>query len=83
MIKNKLLIISGVNRSGKSLIAPIVSSFKSIESFVVNNNYERLLQMAYCQKVSSKFFNFYFKIMSENMMHDQFMGRNVNIKSND
>ena len=83
MIKNKLLIVSGVNRSGKSLIAPILSSFKNVEPFVVNNNYERLLQMAYCQKVNPKFFNFYFKIMSENIMHDQFLGRNVNIKFND
>ena len=83
MIKNKLLIISGVNRSGKSLIAPIMSSFKTVEPFVVNNNYERLLQMAFCKKVSPKFFNFYFKIMSENIMHDQLMGRNINIKSSD
>ena len=62
MIDGKLLIVSGVNRSGKkSLIAPIVSSFKNIEPFVVNYDYERLLQMAYCKKVNPSFFDFFFK----------------------
>lgn len=83
MINNKLLIISGINRSGKSLIAPIVSSFKNIEPFVVNYDYERLLQMAYCKKVSPSFFDFFFNKMSEKMMHDQFNGRSVSVKIKD
>ncbi|WP_440677322.1 hypothetical protein [Candidatus Pelagibacter sp. HIMB1587] len=83
MIDSKLLIVSGVNRSGKSLIAPIVSSFKNVEPFVVNYDYERLLQMAYCKRVNPSFFDFFFKKMSEKMMHDQFNGRNVSIKIKD
>ena len=83
MIKNKLLIISGINRSGKSLIAPIVSSFKNIEPFVVNYDYERLLQMAYCKKVNLHFLDFFLKKMSENIMIDQLNGRNISIKSKD
>lgn len=83
MIKNKLLIISGVNRSGKSLLAPIVSSINNIQPFLVNYNYEQLLQMFYCKKVDKNFCNFFFKKMSINLMFEQFMGRNTNIRLND
>ena len=45
MIDTNYLFIDGMSRSGKSSIAPVISSFKRVEHYKDRSTYERFLMM--------------------------------------
>jgi hypothetical protein len=78
IIDANYLFIDGMSRSGKSSIAPVISSFKRVEHYKDRNTYERFLMMYESGDLSKQGFKYLFE--SDLLMDIWFsmMGRDVN-----
>ena len=72
------LFIDGMSRSGKTSIAPVISSFKRVEHFKARATYDRYLMMYQSGDLSKQGFKYLFE--SDLLMDTWFsmMGRDVN-----
>jgi len=72
------LFIDGMSRSGKTSIAPVISSFQRVEHFKARATYDRFLMMYECGDLTKQGFKYLFE--SDLLMDTWFsmMGRDVN-----
>lgn len=82
-ISKKTIIISGTNRSGKSLISPIVSSLKNVNHFIFNYDLERVLQLNFLKKIDNKSFFYLFNKFASNVIYEKAIGRTINMIKDD
>lgn len=78
IIEANYLFIDGMSRSGKTSIAPIISSFENVEHYKVRATYDRYLMMIESGNLSKQGFKYLFE--SDLLMDVWFsmMGRDVN-----
>ena len=82
-ISKKTIIISGTNRSGKSLISPIVSSLKNVNHFIYNYDLERVLQLNFLKKIDNRSFFYLFNKFASNVIYEKTIGRSINMIKDD
>ena len=79
----KIIIITGMTRSGKSLLCPIISSLKDSEQFFFNTIAENILQMHYMKKINFNVADHLIKKTINECIYDKILGRNLNTKKSD
>lgn len=78
-----LIIISGLTRSGKSLICPIISSLQNCEKFELNYNLEKLMYLRYNKKISHEIFSYLFNYNINQDCYNLKISRKVNFRYDD
>jgi len=82
-ITDNLIFISGITRSGKSILCPIISSFKKTENFILNSNAELLLAMLHTFLIDKKVGKYLIKSSFNEILYNLAIGRNINLKKTD
>ena len=78
-----IVIVTGITSSGKSLIAPIISSLKSSEKVMFNFLLEQIPMLNYIGKMDDDTAEYLLKYSIDNMIYDERIGRNTNFRFND
>ena len=78
ILKANYLFIDGMSRSGKTSLAPVISSFEKVEHFKARATYDRFLMMYESGDLTKQGFKYLFE--SDLLMDVWFsmMGRDVN-----
>lgn len=79
----KIILITGLTRSGKTLLCPIISSLKNCEQFFFNTVAENISVMHYMRKINSDIAEYIIKRTINENIQDKLLGRNLNNKKND
>jgi len=80
---NKFILITGLTRSGKTALTPIISSMKNCEQFFFNTIVENLLIYNHLKLIDNKISkNLIIRALNEEV-YDKIYGRNLNNKKND
>ncbi len=79
----KIILITGLTRSGKTLLCPIISSLKNCEQFFFNTISENVSVMHYMKKINFNTANYIIKKAINENIQDKLLGRNLNNKKND
>ena len=79
----KLIIISGQQRSGKSTLSKIISSFEGPINNRIDFFLDSLLSLKRINNITNKVFQEIFKIYLNNLIIDSHYGRNFNLKKNE
>lgn len=79
----KIILITGLTRSGKTLLCPIISSLKNCEQFFFNTISENVSVMHYMKKINFNTANYIVKKAINENIQDKLLGRNLNNKKND
>ncbi len=77
------VFISGLTRSGKSLLCPIVSSFNNVEKVNVNFFLEQMPFLHFLNKMPEDTAVFLLKAGMNLMVYDNAIGRNTNFRPDD
>lgn len=79
----KIILITGLTRSGKTLLCPIISSLKNCEQFFFNTISENVSIMNYMKKINFDAADYIIKKAINENIQDKLLGRNLNNKKND
>lgn len=80
---NKFIIVTGLTRSGKTALIPLISSMKNCEQFFFNTIVENLTILNYLNLIDSNVTkNLIIRAVNEEVF-DKIYGRNLNNKEND
>lgn len=82
-ITDNLIFISGITRSGKSILCPIISSFKKTENFTLNSIAEILLANIHTSLINEKVGKYLIKTSFNELLYNLSIGRNLNFKQTD
>ena len=80
---NKVIFIDGFSGSGKSLIAPIVSSFNSSELWQLSDGLENCLRLCSLGEMSLKAAEHLIKMYVDIDAYNLMIGRNINYRETD
>jgi len=80
---NNIIFITGMTRSGKSLLCPIVSSFENTEKVNVNFFLEQVPILNYLGEINDSASKFLLQSGINRMVYDNFIGRNSNFRPDD
>jgi hypothetical protein len=80
---DNVIFISGIGRSGKSLLLPIVSSFQNAEKVNVNYFLELITGLHSTNEVSDDLAVYLLRSGMNIMVYDNAIGRNTNFRKND
>ena len=83
IIESNLVFISGLTRSGKALLCPIVSSFENTEKVNVNFFLEQIPFLNHIDKINDEASIYLLKTGISMMLYDNAIGRNVNFRKDD
>lgn len=81
-LKN-LVIVTGLTSSGKSMLAPIVSSFKHSEKIMFNFPLEQYPMLNYVGKMAEDTAIYLIRYTIDFMFYDNMIGRNANFRFSD
>jgi len=82
-IKNNLVFISGLTRSGKALLCPIISSFNNTEKVNVNFPLEQIPMLNYLGEINNNVSKFLLQSGINSAIYDNAIGRNSNFRPDD
>ena len=82
-IESNLVFISGLTRSGKALLCPIVSSFENTEKVNVNFFLEQIPFLNHIKKINDEASIYLLKSGISMMLYDNAIGRNANFRKDD
>ena len=82
-IESNLVFISGLTRSGKALLCPIVSSFENTEKVNVNFFLEQIPYLNHLDKINDEASIYLLKTGITMMLYDNAIGRNANFRNDD
>jgi len=77
------LFISGLTRSGKTMLAPIISSLKRVEKVNVNYQFEFIPMINIVNSLSDNVAVTIMRFFIENHVYENIIGRNINFRLND
>lgn len=83
LVPKKILIVTGLMRSGKGLACPIISSLNNCEKFNLNYTLEKLLYLRFEKKISSEIFSYFFNSEVNQDSYNLKIGRQVNFRYSD
>ena len=79
----KFIVITGLTRSGKTALSPIISSLRKCEQFFLSTPSENLLALNFLKKINFQLSkNFIRRILNEQVA-DKIYGRNLNLRNED
>lgn len=81
--ENKIVLITGVTSSGKSMLAPVVSSLKNSEKIMFNFVLEQYPILHYLGKISDDTAKYLIRYTIDLMLYDNMIGRDVNFRFSD
>ncbi len=82
MIKN-IVLIDGLNRSGKNALVDIITSLKRSESIEMNYILEHIVEGIALKKINMEFAKAFFSKFFLEITYNKFLGRNSNFRKND
>jgi hypothetical protein len=82
-ITDDIVFISGLTRSGKAILCPIVSSFEKVEKVNVNFLLEQIPQLEYTNMLSKEAAVYLLRAGMNLMVYDNAIGRNSNFRPDD
>ena len=82
-ITDNLIFISGITRSGKSILCPLISSFKKTENFTLNSVAEVVLAKIHSLLINKEVGKYLIKISYNEILYNLAIGRNLNLKKTD
>jgi len=82
-ITDNIVFISGLTRSGKALLCPILSSFNNTEKVSVNFFLEQIPFLNSLEKISDETATYLLKAGMNLMVYDNAIGRNANFRPDD
>jgi len=82
-ITDNLVFISGLTRSGKALLCPILSSFKNTEKVNVNFFLEQIPFLNFLNKIPDETAIYLLRTGMNMMVYDNAIGRNANFRPDD
>ncbi len=80
---NNPLIITGLTRSGKTMLAPIISSFEKVEKVNVNYQFEYICMLNNVGAISDNSAKVALKYFLDNQIYENMIGRNTNFRFSD
>jgi hypothetical protein len=82
-LNQNIVFISGLPRSGKALLCPIVSSYNNTEKVNVDFSLELFPVLFYLNEINENAAKFLIQSKMNLAIYDNFIGRNSNFRSND
>lgn len=82
-ITENVIFVSGITRSGKSLLCPIVSTFKKVENFTLNSTAETAIALFSLNLIKKNVAKYLIKTSYNEIFYNLSIGRNVNLKKFD
>ena len=82
-IKSNLVFISGLTRSGKALLCPIISSFNNTEKVNVNFPLEQIPALNYLGSINDETSKYLLRSGLNMQVYDNAIGRNSNFRTDD
>jgi hypothetical protein len=82
-ITDDIVFISGLTRSGKAILCPIVSSFEKVEKVNVNFFLEQIPQLEHTNMLSNEAAVYLLRAGMNLMVYDNAIGRNANFRPDD
>ncbi len=83
MILKNLLLIDGINRSGKKSITDAITSFKKSESIEMSYVFEHIIEGLSLKLISKKFAKSFFEKFLNEIAYNKMLGRNSNFRKED
>jgi hypothetical protein len=80
---NKPLIITGLTRSGKTMLAPLISSFDKVEKVNVNYQFEYMCMLNNVGAISDNTCKITLQYFLDNQIYENMIGRNTNFRFSD
>lgn len=80
---DKPLFISGLTRSGKTMLAPIISSLERVEKVNINYQFEFIPMINIVNSLSDRVAVTIMRFFLENHVYENKIGRNINFRLND
>tara|TARA_Y100000590_G_C15725803_1_gene1015225 strand:- start:1977 stop:2927 length:951 start_codon:yes stop_codon:yes gene_type:complete len=77
------LFITGLTRSGKTMIAPIISSLKNVEKVNVNFQFEYIPMLNIINYISDEVSSTAMRYFIDNQVYESSIGRNMNLRYSD
>ena len=81
--KNKVVFVNGFSASGKTMLAPIISSMENVESLIYPYEIEWISSFLYAGKIDRLSYQDFVKQFSDHTIYNQMMGRNSNFRPSD
>ena len=81
--KNKVVFVNGFGASGKTMVAPIISSMQNVESLIFPYEIEWISSIYYCDGIEKKYYLEFLKQYADHTVYNQMMGRNSNLRPSD
>ncbi|SVE37737.1 uncharacterized protein METZ01_LOCUS490591, partial [marine metagenome] len=78
-----VVAITGISRSGKSMLAPIVCSFKRAETLKMDYTLEQYPALNYLGLISDNVTTYLMRYMVNVIIYDSMIGRNSNFRVSD
>jgi len=82
-ITDNIVFVSGLTRSGKALLCPILSSFEEVEKVNVNFFLEQILFLEFMNKLPEDTAVYLLRSGMNLMIYDNAIGRNANFRPDD
>jgi len=82
-LAENIVILDGFSNSGKSLLAPVISSFERCELWKINPLYENLCFMDAFERIQRDASSTLVKLFTDVDLYNLIIGRNVNFRVND
>ena len=83
ILLEKLIIVDGQPGCGKSMMSPIISSFKNVEKLSFSFEMEYISRLYKFKKITEDASISLFKLFVDLKLYEQMMGRNVNFRETD
>ncbi len=80
---NKVVFVNGFSASGKTMVAPIISSMQNVESLIYPYEIEWISSIYYCDGIEKNFYLEFLKQYADHTVYNQMMGRNSNLRPSD
>ena len=81
--EHDVVFLSGLTRSGKTLLCPIVSSFNNSEKVNLEPNFENLIELAHVNCINEEALIYLLRSQMNLMIYNDAIGRNVNFRPDD
>lgn len=80
---NQIVFVDGMWGTGKSILAPVLGSFKRVEKQIVNHNFEYVCTMDNYDKISNIDAKALIRVMADVTLFNSMISREVNLRPSD
>jgi hypothetical protein len=81
--KNKVVFVNGFSASGKTMLAPIISSMQNVESIIFPYEIEWISSFLYSSNIDKNSYQEFLKQYVDHTTYNQMMSRNSNFRPSD